>query len=123
MPNFDEVSELVQHVSSTAYNTAFCCLGSQVHLGDDVFKKIDYTYVVNFAEAAHESKIPHFSLISSGGADASSMFLYLRVKGQADAKIAETGFSSASIWRPGMLDRGDMARTKEKIGSFLGILN
>jgi hypothetical protein len=44
------------------------------------FIKVDYDYIVGSAKMAKAAGVEHFSLISSGGANANSWFLYMKVK-------------------------------------------
>lgn len=46
--------------------------------------------------------IPHYALVSSAGADKSSLFLYTRVKGQIEDDLGKLGFKFLSIHRPGI---------------------
>lgn len=66
------------------YDNLFCMLGCSVRKGEKEFTKVDYEYVVSSASLCERLKIPHFSLISSKGADASSYMLYFKVKGKAE---------------------------------------
>lgn len=71
------------------------------------------------AEADKHSRVRHFALLSSVGADPTSYFLYMSVKGQTEDLVKAGGFHSTSIFRPGLLGRGTAARTKEKIFKWL----
>jgi hypothetical protein len=42
---------------------------------------VDKTYPLLCADIAITNKIPHYLVVSSGGGDPSSMFLYMRTKG------------------------------------------
>jgi hypothetical protein len=44
------------------------------------FIKVDHDYIVGSAKLAKAAGCEHFSLISSGGANANSWFLYMKVK-------------------------------------------
>ncbi|KAJ8299263.1 hypothetical protein KUTeg_023323, partial [Tegillarca granosa] len=58
----------------------FCCLGSTRKQGTDVFVKVDRDYVLKTAEIAKRNGCKHFCLVSSGGANAKSSFLYMKTK-------------------------------------------
>jgi len=45
---------------------------------------VDYDYVVNCAKIAKEANIPHMTYVSSDGAKSSSLFLYLKTKGEVN---------------------------------------
>lgn len=56
----------------------------------------------------------HFSHVSSAGANARSMFLYMRIKGEVEQALAGMGFASLALYRPGLLNRGDLASTWQR---------
>jgi oxidoreductase len=98
------------------YDSLFCCLGSRVGKGKEEFIKVDYTYVMNSAFLCQKLDIKHFSLISSGGANSKSCFLYLRTKGQADEDVVKYIIDYVSIFRPGVLyDRDNDKRCIESL--------
>mmetsp|Transcript_12588 Transcript_12588/g.17422 ORF Transcript_12588/g.17422 Transcript_12588/m.17422 type:complete len:228 (+) Transcript_12588:106-789(+) len=101
------------------HDVAFCCLGTtRADAGSaEAFRKVDLEYVVEFARLCKESNIPHFNLVTSTGADPNSWFLYMKTKGEAEEGVKKLGFNRVSIFRPGMLDRGEDARFKEKFFS------
>ncbi len=61
-------------------------------------------------------------LVSSQGANRHSWLLYPQTKGQADHEVEELAFPVLHVYRPGMLGRGDKARTIERWFSFIGTL-
>jgi oxidoreductase len=102
--------------AKTGIDAAFCCLGTTSgDRSEDAFRMVDEVFVDNFARAASLGKTKYFGLVSSTGANAKSMFLYMRVKGQAENKVSSYGMPCTSLFRPGMLGRGDLTRTKEKV--------
>ncbi|KAK8839298.1 hypothetical protein M9Y10_032231 [Tritrichomonas musculus] len=111
---FDEAQFKETISTDIQYNTLFCCLGSRVGRGEEEFRKVDFTYPVKACEICEKLKIPHFSLISAGNAKTSSMFLYCRVKGEAEDEIMKKDVQYISIMRPGIiLDRDNDKRTSE----------
>ena len=101
------------------HTIAAMCMGTtRKDAGSDAaFERCDYDYVKAFAAAVKEasgSTIRHYAQVSSDGANASSMFLYLRTKGKADEMAIQMGFPSTSIYRPGMLGRKEKARAGER---------
>jgi len=117
------MDELGKHKDQFAgKDVAFCCLGTTTSEAktEEGFRKVDYDLVVKFGELAKESGVPHMNLMSTMGANATSWFMYSRVKGQADDFVKGLGFSRMSLYRPGVLDRGKDARLKEKIGGLFG---
>ncbi|XP_014718728.1 oxidoreductase HTATIP2 isoform X2 [Equus asinus] len=67
------------------------------------FVRVDRDYVLKSAELAKAGGCKHFNLLSSKGADKSSNFLYLQVKGEVEARVEELKFDRYSIFRPGVL--------------------
>lgn len=62
---------------------AFCCLGTtRGKAGAKGFVRVDRDYVVHAARLLKEADCPHFNLVSSGGANVNSMFLYPKTKGE-----------------------------------------
>ncbi|KAM3143761.1 hypothetical protein pb186bvf_004037, partial [Paramecium bursaria] len=105
-------------------NTFFCLLGSRTKEGEALFTKVDYHYPVYGAEIAKKNNIPHYSLLTSVGADKSSMFLYIRVKGQVEEAIKSHKFLRTSIFRPGLLmNRDNDDRWIEKVAAYVPFLS
>jgi len=75
--SFDDVKDSLKDIDAF-----ICCLGTKTKTGEANFVKVDYQYPLNFAEFAKANNVKHYSLLTSGGADAKSSFLYMRVKGQ-----------------------------------------
>eukprot|EP00386_Alphamonas_edax_P008131 GDKI01026759.1.p1 GENE.GDKI01026759.1~~GDKI01026759.1.p1 ORF type:complete len:251 (-),score=66.13 GDKI01026759.1:189-911(-) len=111
-------------------DAVFCALGTtRAQAGSaEQFKKVDFEYVKTAAELAKAGGARHFSLVSSKGANASvpasdlGLFhglLYMKTKGLAEEAVKSQGMPRTSIFRPGLLDRGDLARGTEKWASYL----
>lgn len=76
---------------------------------------------MKFATQAKAANIPHFSLVSSVGANPNSFLLYLKTKGEVSSccywyltlvtKVEQRAqgldFPYTTILRPGLLDRGE----------------
>ena len=108
---------------NTQYDVLFNTLGSRVGRGDEEFKKVDYTYVVNSAILCEKLNIPHFSHCSAANADKSSWFLYSRVKGEAEEEESKKNINYISIFRPGIiLDRDNDSRLGESIIAYVPFL-
>jgi uncharacterized protein YbjT (DUF2867 family) len=91
-------------------------------------RKIDYQLNLDLARAAKESGAKTYVLISSGGADSSSRFPYLQMKGQLEDDVVALGFEKTAILRPGViLGAREKPRALEQplhyVANFLGILN
>ena len=113
--NFDDVKSQLQGV-----DVFLCTLGTRVKVGEELFTKVDYEYPLNFARLAKELAVRHYGLLSSTGADATSMFLYMRTKGRVENACREVGLPQLTIYRPGLLlnRRGD-SRFGEKVGAWI----
>ena len=98
---------------NTQYDVLFNVLGSRVGKGEEEFRKVDYTYVVNSCILCEKLNISHFSNCSSANASKDSWFLYCRVK----------NVNYISIHRPGIiLNRENDDRIGEKIISYIPFL-
>jgi oxidoreductase len=112
----NEKNELEKIFTDGQIHTLFCCLGSRVGRGKEEFVKVDYTYVINSAFLCQKLSIPHFSLVSSKGANVNSCFFYFRTKGNADRDVVNYIIDYVSIFRPGALfDRDNDKRCMESI--------
>ncbi|KAM5185531.1 oxidoreductase HTATIP2 isoform 2-T2 [Callospermophilus lateralis] len=88
------------------------------------FVRVDRDYVLKSAELAKSGGCKHFNLLSSKGADKSSNFLYLQVKGEVEARVGELKFDRYSIFRPGVLlcNRQESRPGEWLIRKFFGFL-
>jgi oxidoreductase len=101
-------------------NTVFCCLGSRVGRGESEFIKVDYDFVLYSASLCEKFNIPHYTVVSSKGADPKSWFLYMRTKGKADEAVLKMDIPYISVFRPGaILDRDNDDRFAEKCLKFI----
>jgi len=104
----------------SGYNTVFCCLGTQVKVGKELFIKVDYTYPIYGGKLAAHFKIPHYSLVSTTGADSKSWFLYTKTKGQTEQALKDLKLPQLSIMQPGLfLNRRNDSRLGEKIAAIM----
>jgi hypothetical protein len=120
--NLDILGKTKDEIISTLGNdfsgvsSVFCCLGSRVGRGLEEFTKVDHDYVLYSASLCEKFNIPHYSTVSTTGADASSWFAYMRIKGQADEDVMVLNLPYTSVFRPGgILDRDNDWRFGEFI--------
>ncbi|XP_029986612.1 oxidoreductase HTATIP2 [Sphaeramia orbicularis] len=86
------------------HDVGYCCLGTtRAKAGADGFVRVDHDYVLKSAELAKAGGVSQFHLQTSRGADKTSSFLYLKVKGQVEADVEALGFDRYAIYRPGVL--------------------
>jgi len=109
-----------QGLKEGKWDVVFITLGtSRATAGSDAaFEKIDRDYVLAAARAAKLSESEHAQrlvYLSSTGANHKSMFLYPRSKGLTERALASLGYSDTLVARPGLLLRGESARTVETI--------
>ena len=110
----DEIKSLLN--DNLQYDVLFNTLGSRVGRGNEEFRKVDFTYVVNSCILCEKLNISHFSNCSAGNADRNSCFLYSRVKGQAEDECLAQNVNYISILRPGIIaDRDNDYRCMEKL--------
>jgi len=90
----------------------FCCLGTTIEKAGsrEAFRKVDFEYVVRFAQAGMEAGAGRMLVVSSVGADPRSSTFYLRVKGEMEEAIEGLGFEALHIFRPSVL----MGQREEK---------
>ncbi|XP_028649686.2 oxidoreductase HTATIP2 isoform X1 [Erpetoichthys calabaricus] len=108
------------------HDVGFCCLGTtKAKAGEEGFIRVDHDYVLKSAELAKAGGCSHFNLESSKGAEKTSNFLYLKVKGQVEADIEALDFVRYSIFRPAMLlvDRKESRPTEWMARKFLSPLS
>jgi uncharacterized protein YbjT (DUF2867 family) len=109
----DSTSELIKG------DVVFCCMGTTIKVAgsQDAFVKVDYTYVLDFAQLAKRNGIEKFVVVSSLGADKNSSNFYLKVKGDVENDLARLKFKNLIIVRPSML-LGD--RKEFRLGELIG---
>ncbi|MDI1475241.1 NAD(P)H-binding protein [Polyangium sp. y55x31] len=115
--DFDALGDLA---SLPAVDDVFVALGTTIKTAGSrpAFYKVDHDYVVSVAKLGKRADARRISLVSSIGADATSMNFYLRVKGEAERDISDLGYECVDILRPSML-LGDRAehRTGEALAT------
>ena len=118
LSNENEIKSLLN--DNLQYHVLFNTLGSRVGRGNEEFRKVDFTYVVNSWILCEKLNINHFSNCSAGNADRNSCFLYSRVKGEAEDECLSKNVNYISILRPGIIaDRDNDSRCMEKIAACL----
>jgi uncharacterized protein YbjT (DUF2867 family) len=87
------------------------------------FHRVDHDYPLAVARLAPRHGTPAFVLNSALGADARSRVFYNRVKGETERGLADVGFRSLTLVRPGLIGgaRGEF-RAGERIAlRLLGV--
>ncbi|ETL88724.1 hypothetical protein L917_12224 [Phytophthora nicotianae] len=106
---------------SDKVDAAFSCLGTtRKDAGSaEAFRKVDLEYVTNFAELSKAAGVPYMGLLTSQGANKDSWFLYPQTKGEVEDKVQQMKFQRTSIFRPGMLQCGELLRGTEKMFGWM----
>lgn len=118
--DFENLSESAD--AFKGYQIGFSALGTtRAKSGAEGFYRVDHDYVVETAKLAKQGGCQHFHLVSSGGANKNSYFLYPKTKGEAEEDVSKIGFERLSIYRPNLLlvDRVER-RTGEAILQAIG---
>jgi uncharacterized protein YbjT (DUF2867 family) len=117
--DFDHVNKIEDKVTG---DVVFCAIGTTIKTAGSQkeFAKVDYTYVLNFADVAKRNLVPRFVVVSSMGVKESSGNFYLTVKRDMENALKRVKFLSLIIVRPSMLlgDRKE-SRPAETIGKIL----
>ena len=100
----------------------YCCLGTTMKKAGskEAFKKVDYEYPLQIAQAAHQNGADKFALVSAMGANTKSVFFYNKVKGQLEEALKEVPYEALYIFHPSMiLGPRKEFRLGEELGKIL----
>jgi nucleoside-diphosphate-sugar epimerase len=91
-------------------------------------RKIDYDLNLELAKAAKEHGATTCVVVSSGGANPTSMLAYPRMKGELEEAVKQLGFEHTVILRPGLIvGQREDSRPPEfvfrKIAGWAGMVN
>lgn len=114
--SFDDMKPYYHYIRG---DVIFCALGTTIKKAgsQENFRKTDFEYVLNFAMAGKAMSVRHFVLVSSIGANTESKSFYLRIKGEIENAVINTGIEKITILRPSMLlGRREEFRAGEKAG-------
>lgn len=100
-------------------DVAFSCLGTTLKDAGskEAQRKVDFDYQYEFAKAARENDVEDYILVSAYGASPDSRIFYSKMKGELEEAVKQLHFNKITIFKPGMLERKDSARTGEVLGS------
>ena len=110
--DLDAISDEQVKALCDGSNVFFCCLGTTRRQAGSAqaFFHIDCEIPARLAKIANDSGVGYASLVTSVGANPNSWFLYTRTKGEIEQRLKNMGYNHVSIWRPGLLDRGEESR-------------
>jgi uncharacterized protein YbjT (DUF2867 family) len=117
--DFNNLQEVADKIKG---DVVFCTMGTTIKAAgsQEAFVKVDYTYVVNFAELAKQNNVSRFVVVSSLGVSESGGNFYLTVKRDVENALKRLNFPSLIIVRPSMLlGKRDEFRLGELIGKVM----
>lgn len=96
---------------------AFCCIDTIVKKpgSKDNLRKVNYNYIINFAEISASNHIPQFLLISWLQASGKSRVFHKKLKKETEEKIIQLPFQGIQILRPALLAKRTVENRQEKI--------
>lgn len=102
-------------------DAVICALGTTMKTAgsQEAFARVDLDYPAHTAEIARKHGVPTYVFNSAIGADASSKFFYNRIKGLAEERLSNLGFTSLVIVRPGLIGGN---RKEFRLGESIGIV-
>jgi len=125
--DMDHLEEEIASKVTTPHDVAFCTFGTTKDAAGsaNAFRKIDFGYSAAFGKAAKENGVKRMYVVTGHGSDPNSFFLYLKVKGEVETYMNNLAFPNGVVFfRPGLLDRGQLARTSEKVAKiFFGSIH
>jgi uncharacterized protein YbjT (DUF2867 family) len=122
--NFDDTESYKDHVKADA---VVCALGTTLKKAgsQENFRKVDYSYPLQIAEAASENKCEKYILVSAIGADPDSRVFYNRVKGELERDLVKYNFKSLHFLHPSLLlgERDEKRRGEELAQKILPLFS
>lgn len=92
----------------------FCAMGSAPYSEES-----DYTLPVAFAKTCRSAGVHSMFLVSASNAKTGSWFGYMDTIGRREDAFQSTGFTRLGIFRPAMIDRQELRRTKELLSYIM----
>ncbi len=124
MVNFDQPASFAERVVGDAL---FSSMGTTRSQAGSVAaqRTVDYTYQLEVAKLAAKNGVRTYVLVSSGGANPSSLMAYLKMKGELERDVRSLGFATLQILRPGVLkgEREHARRAEGLAEAAIGTLN
>jgi len=100
--NFNEPGSFSEAINGHAL---FCCLGTTRKKTPDltVYRKIDHDYPLQLAQRCKKNGVAHYHLVSALGANKDASNFYLKMKGETEHDVSETGLPALCIYQPAFL--------------------
>jgi uncharacterized protein YbjT (DUF2867 family) len=88
-----------------AVDDVYIALGTTIKVAgsEAAFRRVDFDFVVNTAQAARAAGATRLAVVSALGASATSRVFYSRVKGEMQDCVAQLGFDAVVIAQPSLL--------------------
>lgn len=104
-PVASKLDALLADAAGWAVDAVICALGTTMKKAGskEAFRHVDYELPLAFGRLACQAGANTFCLTSSKGASPTSPFFYTRTKGELERDIAQIGFRSLLIVRPGII--------------------
>lgn len=100
----------------------FSCLGTTAKQAGSLAAQrlVDFDFQLEAVKLAKQQGVAHYLLVSSSGANASSLSPYLKMKGELEHAVEALDFDTTTILQPSLLlgERTD-ARLAEGLASFI----
>jgi len=108
-----DFDHLPQNADWWKVDAVICTLGTTMRQAGskEAFRRVDFEYPLAVAKLAKNHGASIFSLNSATGANPESRSFYNRTKGEIEAAIRATGFTSATFVRPGLIS-GDRKESR-----------
>ena len=117
--DFDNLSDYAKLFRGDAL---FSCLGTTRKQAGSISaqREVDLVYQYQAALLAKAQGVSHYLLVSSSGANSSSLSPYFRMKGELEDKVTSLSFDATTILQPSLLlgERRDR-RLGESVASYL----
>ena len=100
----------------------YCALGTTKRKTPDpeTYHRIDVEYPLAVARLGLDHGATHYAVVSAHGAHQRSLSAYLRLKGELENRLAETGYAHLVIARPGLLlGNREEFRPAEKVAELV----
>lgn len=99
------LNKLQEHPQAFQSDQLICCLGTTIKTAGSkaAFRQVDYDYVCEAAQLAHQQGASQMQVVSAVGANSGSPLFYNKVKGEMELTLGKIGFDGLHIIRPSLL--------------------
>ncbi len=100
-----DFEHLREHAHAFKVDDIYCCVGTTIKKAGskEAFRAVDYHIPVETAKFASAQGAKQYLLVSSLGANAKSLFFYMRTKGEVEEALKKHPFKAIHILQPSML--------------------